>query len=99
MCVRERVCACVCNRVYVCTRSKKKLTYVTQYDVSGVLVVALRDGDREIQTERGTESNSDTDGTIETRDIGTEISQTKRHQDRDTFVRVNAQLQRTARGW
>ena len=64
-----------------------------------MLVVALRDGDREIQTERGTESNSDTDGTIETRDIGTEISQTKRHQDRDTFVRVNAQLQRTARGW
>ena len=37
----------MCNRVYVCTRSKKKLTYVTQYDVSGVLVVALRDGDRE----------------------------------------------------
>ena len=90
----------MCNRVYVCTRSKKKLTYVTQYDVSGVLVVALRDGDREKFRRREAQSqHSDRDGTIETRDIRTEISQTKRHQDRDTFVRVNAQLQRTARGW
>ena len=45
MCEREFVHVCVI--VCMCTRSKKKLTYVTQHDVSGVLVVALRDGDRE----------------------------------------------------